>query len=417
MPRSSSSRSARVVVKTDPDDEQVLMHDDSDDEIVREIDVYLSPTMASQLYMMQFPLQHREVGLPDAARIKPAHGMLELDQVIPHNTGRDGAFALEHLTHTSHTIPVSTHMALGKMTQDGSLHLVPLSHIVQMRPSFAHFDELHDPEEPEQEEDKMEKKPVLFQKKETERAALARKSSFAYKKASEESESWRMLNVCGPQTVQYQQANASLVCQSPNTPLVSPIILSNDSQQDTSSAFVHSLNYLPATVEDVDQIPESSTELTHVCAQLTTLLQRGWPAPYSVLRDQFPVDDQDLLVALSSCAVLVRGNFVLQSRLLPLAPALQQARTFILLLLQTLGYVQRVRLEHVYRDDETVTPAVIQMLLEQVARKGLNGWLPKLDDNPEFCAMFPEQTQLHLQYWERQALRFSDQIKLYNEAA
>jgi len=404
----------QTVIKADPDDDDDIIMEDASDEVVREIDVLLSPTMASQLYLMQFPLQHQQVQLPEAARIKEGHGMIELDENIPYNAGNDGLFILEQRTHQSQTISVQTHLALGKMSAEtGDLHLVPLSHIAQMRPSFSHVDETQDEEIPEKEEEKLEKKPVMFQKKETERAALARKSSFAYKKASEDAEAWKALTVCGPDTIQHKQANDSLACLSPFTPLVSTV-----ASQDASTAFVRSLNYLPAqaSVHDVDEAAPAS-DLGQVCQQLTVSLQRGWPVPFSVLKSQYDaMDDQDLLTALSSCAVLVRGNFVLQSRLLPLTPALQQARTFILFLLQRMGSVERVRLEHLFREMDSVTSEAIQMLLEQVATRSVNGWQLKLEDNLDFYDLFPEHSQLHSQYWERQETRFADFLQQYNEA-
>ena len=409
----SNMPSTRTVIKSDPD-EDIVMEESIDDEVVREIDIFLSPAMASRMYLMQFPLQHQQVPLPDAARIKQHHGMIELDESIPFNAGNDGLFHLEHRTHRSHTIPVSTHMAFGKMSDTGELHIVPLSHITQMRPSFSHVDETNDAEVPGNEEEKNEKKPVLFQKKETERAAMARKSSYAYKKSSEDSEPWQMLVVCGPDTIQHRQAKESLACPSPSTQLFSGD--ASAQEQDVNSAFVHSLNYLPSPVHDVDADVVPGSNLGHVCAQLTTSLQRGWPVPFCVLKSQFStVEDQDLLTALSSCAVLVRGNFVLQSRLMPLTPALQQARTFILFLLQRMGHVERVRLEKIFHESEGVTLDGIQMLLEQVASRGLTGWRPKLEDNLDFYDFFPEQTQLHAQYWERQETRFADFLQLYNE--
>lgn len=365
----------------------------NDDEIVREMDVYLSPAMASHMYLMQYPLRHRPVALPEAARIKPGHGMIELEERIP--TQGQGLFSLVHSIQKSHTIPVSTHLCLGKITGE-SLTLVPLSHVVQMRPSFEHVNDVNDTQDrdmDEQDSSKLEKKPVLFQKKETERAALARKSSFAYKKSSEESEPWQELVVCA----QPNQAAARVIGGTlPSTSLF------ESNSFVTNADFLASLNYLPADTTEED------TTSDHVCAQLTTLLQRGLPVPYSVLKDKFPNDD--ILPAMLSTCVSCRGNFLLQSRLLPSTPALQEARTFILFVLQNLGLVERARLSRVFPE---ISPEAIEMLLEQVALKGLNGWQPKLQDNPEFCEIFPRESELYAQYWERQATRFEGEYKLY----
>jgi hypothetical protein len=102
---------------------------------------------------------------------------------------------------------------------------------------------------------------------------------------------------------------------------------------------------------------------------------------------------------------------------MPLTPALQQARTFILYLLQQTGHVERVRLERLFGESEEVTSEALQVLLEQVATRGLNGWQPKLEDNLDLYELFPEQTQLHSQYWERQETRFAPLLRMYNGEA
>ena len=180
--------------------------------------------------------------------------------------------------------------------------------------------------------------------------------------------------------------------------------------------------------------------LIQTCQRVTVMLQQtGLPVPYSVIRPQFPpqTDNVDLLRALGSCAVLVRGNFVLQSRLMgpSLDSTLQQARTFILLLLQSMGYVQRSvllelwnsndnnnnKMDYDYKEDDDETVVIgaewITLLLSRVARPTKNGWVLHVEDNHEFCEEFPEQTQLHNQYWERQANHFADWLLRYREIA
>jgi len=55
----------------------------AEDEVVREIVVFLSPELAQQIYLVQYPLQHDDVTTPVSARIKPRHGMLQEDHAIP----------------------------------------------------------------------------------------------------------------------------------------------------------------------------------------------------------------------------------------------------------------------------------------------------------------------------------------------
>jgi RPC5 protein len=145
-----------TVKKQDANDPMQTDDDDNGcdrDEIVRQMDVYLSPQWVNQLHMLQFPLQQmptskqsKSQAPPTAARIKPNHNMIELDHAIPiPYIEQEGGKHLAQRTHCSHTVPVTTHLALGKLIKtsnnDFALHLTPLNHITQLRPSFLHIDQ------------------------------------------------------------------------------------------------------------------------------------------------------------------------------------------------------------------------------------------------------------------------------------
>jgi DNA-directed RNA polymerase-3 subunit RPC5 len=399
-----------VVVKSEAMDVDVDMEDDDEDELVREIDVYVSPELSQQIYLVQFPLQH-SAPMAESARIKKKHGMLELEHKIPvNNIGSEGSFFLSSRKQVSHVIPISTHMALGKILEDGAMHLLPLNHIQQMRPDFGHVDEVDQQnisdEDHRKDQDQSDKKPVLFQKKESERAAILRKSSYSYKRACEDGEEWQELNICTQDSAEYRASTNKIMSQNK-----SRSIMSEDCKN-----FVKSLDYLPARPElFVDEdLQEGVSHLVNVVKRLTGMLHRGVPVTYSVIRPQFPptVDDVDLLMSLASCAVLVRGNFYLQSRLLLWDNQMANARNFILCVLNTFGHCQRRGLEVVFKGT-TVSSEWIYTILNQVAIPGKEGWMPRLADNIEFCLQHAEQMMLHNQYWERQAAKFAPKLELY----
>ncbi|KAL3902218.1 MAG: hypothetical protein SGARI_005947 [Bacillariaceae sp.] len=159
----------------------------------------------------------------------------------------------------------------------------------------------------------------------------------------------------------------------------------------------------------------------------------GYPIPFSLLRAQFvnTVSDDTLFVALGSCAVLVRGNLCLASRLMAMPPAMAQARTFLLFLFQSMRVVHRQRLEHVFAipqingmngnanindpNSESVTPAMIGMLLEQVGKKTAEGWVLKVDDDPSFAQNHPDTFLAHAQYWTRVMEYFAPMLQRYRE--
>lgn len=70
--------------------------EDDDDPVVREIDVYLSPSLSNTLHLLQFPIQPAASALhkntrydtsnnPTEAKFRPRHHMLELEYPIPPN--------------------------------------------------------------------------------------------------------------------------------------------------------------------------------------------------------------------------------------------------------------------------------------------------------------------------------------------
>ena len=436
---------ARVKLEDDP----MVVEEtnvNEDDEVVREIDVFISPALSQQLYLLQYPLQHAEgsVNIADSvtqARIKPRHQALELKLPLPEHVRDEPSFtspntAMTQRTFQSQTIPVQTHLCLGKMSADDSLHLVPLNNIRQMRPSFAHLNKSGEPTQEEQEQEEQqaaaseaakEKKSLVFQRKESERAAMARKSSYAYKKTSEESEAWQELVINNADSA--TAILEAVLDTSRQVQQGSSVLLPGGSDEKgahDNSTYIQSLNYLPPTgAGDPMTIQYTGNDLKSVTARLTTLMHRGFPIPYSLLRKNFDtqqVDDSKLLSALSVCAVLVRGNFLLNSRFLPtLSDPVKRARTFILLLLQERGVVERKRLMQVYpqRRDNTgpgVSAESLLLTLQQVAKKTPRGWILKVedDDTDRLMHFSPETYELHQAYWRRQAERYEDAITLYD---
>ena len=503
--------------------------EEEEDEIVREMDVYLAPQLARYLHLLQFPLQQfpsqfPEQPLPLAVRFKPQHNMLELDQDIPTRyIEHQGEKYLKERTYASHTVPVTTHLALGKIVKDDnddtmSLHLAPLHHITQMRPTFTHIDQ-DDPLNVTLEEeqalaasqniqgDKQERKPLMFQKKESERAAMARKSSYAYKRSSEDGEEWLSLQVLGddgdldaeeeeaygaelellrqqiecPVESRGQSVLDVAATDDPDAAAMEGIRLDSDNDAIVSksaslslASYVRSLDYLPSATGTYDRGPitvssqdannngdeaedgrnskflvdwkqtgwdESAVlDLPAIVGHLTTLLCGGWPIPFSILRGSLPpsVSEKDILTALSACAVMVSGNFVIQSRLLQLPKSVTKARTFMMLLLQSMGIIHRSRLDRALGikktttgvkkeeghddgdnddgdivPDDDLTDESILMLLEQMAQKTADGWILKVQEDAQFLVKFPENTELYMQYWGRQTLRFQDHLQRY----
>jgi len=208
-----------------------------DDEVVREIPVYISSNDDSNsTYLLQWPLAHANIGqqhamfrgrngnrnsnkdkntmvmVPENARLRPKHDMLELDYSFAASNSHSNT------VYESNLIQPQTHMAIGRWSVDGSsIHLTPLSKTIQVRPSFKHFNEqfvqdFSDMNDNAMIGDSAAPKPLMFKKKESEKAIAARKSSYAYKRRSEESEEWIELDVHDTSSELFHEKRDAYLC-------------------------------------------------------------------------------------------------------------------------------------------------------------------------------------------------------------
>lgn len=451
------------------DDEDEI---DEDDEIVREIDVYISPELANTMYLMQFPLQpashscelpatsssfqakeHKRTRPPPppqpvSARIKHEHSMIELDYKVPSSSFSSqrqipGPLNLSQRKFSSHNIPIRTHMAMGLFDNTSSkIDLIPLHRIMQMRPTFAHVDALFqlDTEEEQQQtkedENKKTLQPLMFKNSESDRAATQRKSSYAYKRASEEAEEWTDLDVHGFGSLARKETMKRAYC--PHSMRDVDLKFMRASKAGVNEGYVKSLNYLPSTIiessaEDftIDQgheIADGNTEpdwKRDLTSMVANLFQErgGMPLPYPIFRSRFQasVPDNELIDAISASAVLVRGNFVLKSSLMALSNIyIENARDVILVLMTKHGFIQRARLFKAFQeagDDMSVmvTMDVINSLLELMGRKTDSGIEMKTDDDTTFAAQFCDVAISHGHYWDQKEAKLQCYIDLYEE--
>ena len=451
--------------------------DGEEDPIIRSIDVFISPELSRTLHLLQFPIQpihtstpsssnknkSLQVTTPIEAKIRPKHKMLELEYPIPnaalggHSAQHAGHKHLTQRTFTSNAIAPVTHMALAKLDKAGErLDIIPLQKdVMQMRPSFAH---LHNHDEEDDTQTNVDKsgdsntatsgkqKPILFQKKESDRSANARRNSYAFKRASEESEEWIELDVHGSEG-KWSSVRKDILRKVACANRDQTIHLANSKFTDKDGGYyVRSLNYMEsissvfadttteaaatttttasttAAGEGIDE-----TAVAELASQLAVTLQEGLGKmiPFSVLRSNFhpeKVSDEMLIMALSSCAVLVRGNFALKSSLAQFLKkdVMKEIRDLMLLLLNMHGSIQRERLVRAYEtkastnDDYAMINAdFITFVLETIAKQTNGCWVAKVDDDVAFAARFPELATCHGVYWVKKKEMLKELVELY----
>ncbi|CAI9110734.1 OLC1v1010808C1 [Oldenlandia corymbosa var. corymbosa] len=122
---------------------------EGEDEVVREIDVYLNPSIDpnTKLFVLQYPLRPlwRPYELDDRCsevRVNPKSADIEVDLAVDPSTNYDADTKVEITKQTlasSWKAPIVAGYAVGVLVGD-RLHLNPVHAVVQLRPSMKHYE-------------------------------------------------------------------------------------------------------------------------------------------------------------------------------------------------------------------------------------------------------------------------------------
>ncbi|XP_071913492.1 uncharacterized protein [Coffea arabica] len=134
-----------------PKDEPMESREEGEDEIVREIDVYLTPSIDpnTKLYVLQYPLRPlwRPYELDDRCeevRVKSKSAEVEVDLAVDVDSKNYDSDADPRVSMTKQTLtsswkpPVTAGYAVGVLVGN-KLHLNPIHAVVQLRPSMQHY--------------------------------------------------------------------------------------------------------------------------------------------------------------------------------------------------------------------------------------------------------------------------------------
>ncbi|ORY05032.1 hypothetical protein K493DRAFT_253077 [Basidiobolus meristosporus CBS 931.73] len=156
------------------DVDNVVSENMEEDEVVQEIDVYLSQQLAQHLYLFQYPIRTHSFGKntgPTQARIKPKSQIFELDIPLETNaptynrekgeelglgvnddpfktildermgTKQNKASLMNKQTLASSLVPAQTNYMVGAF-RNGALYMSPVRGAVQFRPSLKYLDKI-----------------------------------------------------------------------------------------------------------------------------------------------------------------------------------------------------------------------------------------------------------------------------------
>ena len=183
-----------------------------EDHVVAELDVFISQTLAQQLYLLQYPLRPPwrpyDPTQMAGAKFKPKQQRLQMEYAIDtQSTHYDSDSTLKTPTQVLGSTRIDSRTTYCVAALRGSeLHLTPIhGGILQLRPSFAHLDAadaekkkseeediapVHEEEEGDDDTPMAKPLTVQFKRRENERSAVARKQSHAFLRQMDEEEPW-----------------------------------------------------------------------------------------------------------------------------------------------------------------------------------------------------------------------------------
>uniref|UniRef100_A0A131Z0A4 DNA-directed RNA polymerase III subunit RPC5 n=1 Tax=Rhipicephalus appendiculatus TaxID=34631 RepID=A0A131Z0A4_RHIAP len=427
---------------------------DDDDQVVQELDVYISKALANNLYLLQYP--HRPVGRSYneercvAARVKPKQQKVELEfaldtrdasydrlrgEQLAANADGGGDRATDQkqifkssmmdkqlLTSTKSTSSAETY-AVG-ILRPGELHLSPLSAILQMNPSFPYLDQSDKKAKAaeaamEEDEDVDEPKAVTvrFANQETDRAKKAREKSFRFIHQKQESEPWMEATFHNFGSEMSGVERAMLICpqmdrdesELPKTlPDYFKDLVVDDTNTKTSTKgsreiSMHTLSKLP--IQDQIKAVLMSAKVTNFAKLMAALPPKS--------------DATSVVRFLQQVALLVQGCWVVKSDVLypkdsfspktgvP-AETMCRARDFLMFLYTQSRFVTQTKFA------ETVRLPVIDVktLLEEMAKPTPDGWEFMLPYDRDFVSKYPDVVQRQQMLWDAKQQFLSKSFRL-----
>ncbi|XP_022319153.2 DNA-directed RNA polymerase III subunit RPC5-like [Crassostrea virginica] len=438
------------------------MADDEDDPVEHEVDVFLSKSLADNLYLLQYPVRPQKMTYDEidihTARVKPVQKKVEIECSVntrsPHyarSKGEqialnvDGAFGnsaesfyssdkmdKQVLTSTT-TGDKSGRYAVG-IFKDGELHLTPLHAIIQMRPSFNYLDRADQKmkadvgpagdggESSQDEEEEVKPVTVKFAQQESEEAKARRMASFDYLQKKQQEEAWQKL--------QYHNITSGRA-------EAERLQLYAGKGSELSEFQLQAGEYLQALMPETDQeqeekpaMPSNVLSLMQLRTmplhdQVKTLLTNAKVIRFSQLLALLPqgIEATAVLRSLQQVAVLVQGCWVVKSEILyPKEATSPHSGVSAEHICKGRDYVmwRFTQSRHVTRKDIASIvklPAEdVKDILEQISRIRVNcGWEFLFTYDSEFTSRYGDIVQRQKMLWEAKYQALAKQLKIPKE--
>ncbi|KAI4496854.1 hypothetical protein M0804_000664 [Polistes exclamans] len=426
------------------------MTDSDDDPVVKEIPIFLSKTLENKLFIFQYPTRPAEQGYDDAtflnSSIKPENTEVRLeiaydtysinyDQMkgrqIAINADGNSKFdeeddakifdsdMMDKITlHSSRTLPEATNYA-ATVYQDGELHITPIKSIVQLRPQFNYLDKSDkrvreetkvNDEDTEEEDEGPKQVSVTFDREKSDFVKKMQEQSFQTFSKISLAEKWIHTNYVPVNSTQADLARLEMFCPSTEESI--------NSLDLTNKQYLELLvpsNSQEQSIQNIQNIKNHSLSLDYIKTlplldQVRTHVKHMKVVSFTAIRLLISPehDTASILKYLQQLAVLVQGNWIVNSELIYTkdsessnsgipADLMCKARDYILLLFTEQQYLDRKTVSTVIKIPSIEINEIFTDIAVQVPKKG---WHLPISPNMDFYKKYPEIAQRQEMLWE-----------------
>ncbi|XP_008545381.1 DNA-directed RNA polymerase III subunit RPC5 [Microplitis demolitor] len=432
--------------------------DSDNDPVESEFPVLLSTTLADKLFIFQYPIRPASKGYDKTTflktSIKPENQEFRIEVAIDYNSanydvkkGEDIArnangptdkFESDqervfnsHLMdktvlQSSRAVPDCSNYSIGSF-HGNELHITPLKSIVQLRPQFNYLEEndknKKDEETKKQGNDSDEEEGrsinVSFSRNKSEATKKLQEQSFHHHTVKSSEEQWIDTQYINSSSTQAQLTRLEMFCS-----------MNEISKNNLKLSCKEYLNLLANPVKpDEYSNPNALTNerssnyiyTRPLLDQVRIIVKDARVISFKQLRSM--IDDKhdtvDILKYLQQVAVLVQGNWVVQSELVyPKdktsahnginSELMCRARDYILLTFTENEYITRKSIASVMK----LPPEEIEEILKNLGKVELKkGWKLILPPNTEFANRFSDIAHRQAMHWEAKRKHLKDLIE------
>ncbi|XP_078486655.1 DNA-directed RNA polymerase III subunit RPC5 [Ciona intestinalis] len=424
--------------------------EEEDDEVVEEIDVFLSKGLNGMINLIQYPVcsakRQYAADQRKTARVKPVHKKLELEVVLDvsspnYDQSKGEQIALnvdgiggEGMTYessvmdtqvlTSVAVPHHGKRYVAALVTEGQLHCTPVSEVLQLRPGFKYMDraemralqaaKMKAAESGNSSQDEAEDAKtvsVRFKGAETEAARTARERSYAAYEKRLFAEKWVTASVHSESNSYSERERNRMICKvNPDSCSTFTEMTLPPSQYLANIVPTYSISEAEASINPENILSLSNLKSMSLADQLKALMKNSKIIHFSHLTTLLPdaPEANAVVRSLQSFAVLVQGCWVVKSDVLyppdtvssisgiP-SETMCKARDYILSKFNLSEFLNRKEIVQVLK----MSGEEIKVMFDQIAvMKAGKGWRLRLLPDLRFSSKFPEVCERQAMVWK-----------------